>query len=196
MGQGRSGIGRPAHHRWACASAPLTIFNVGNMPSARAVQAQLLRYIRIYLVFACHIGCPQHSILLFGSVFGTLISDLVGKNQGTNSLGRFCYKRQVQFASLQVQCASSQDRRSKFITSLDSVHSSHYAFAGYEEYEPGDYSLAACCLPRTQATAHSRLHGSGTPSTSGRQPTKWWADGEEPIYYVISPKVGQAEVLR
>lgn len=62
---------------------------------------------------------------------------------------------------------------------------------GYEEYEAGEYSLAACCLPRTQARSHARLTGTATPSTSGRQATKWWADGEEPIYYVVSPKASR-----
>lgn len=61
--------------------------------------------------------------------------------------------------------------------------------AGYEEYEPREYALAACSLPRTQASSQARLTGLGAPSSSGRQATKWWADGEEPIYYVVSPKV-------
>ena len=60
---------------------------------------------------------------------------------------------------------------------------------GYEEYEASEYALAACYLPRTRASAHSRWSSSGTATPSSRQATKWWADGEEPIYYVVSPKV-------
>ena len=33
------------------------------------------------------------------------------------------------------------------------------------------------------------MTSSGTATPTGRQPTKWWADGDEPIYYVVSPKV-------
>lgn len=61
---------------------------------------------------------------------------------------------------------------------------------GYEEYEASEYALAACYLPRTRASSHSRMaSSSGTATPPARQPTKWWADGEEPIYYVVSPKV-------
>ena len=60
---------------------------------------------------------------------------------------------------------------------------------GYEEYEAAEYALAACYLPRTRASAQLRMNGSGTATPTGRQATKWWADGEEPIYYVVSPKV-------
>lgn len=67
---------------------------------------------------------------------------------------------------------------------------SHSNFcSGYEEYEASEYAFAACHLPRTRASSHSRLTGSGTATPTGRQATKWWADGEEPIYYVVSPKV-------
>ncbi len=60
---------------------------------------------------------------------------------------------------------------------------------GYEEYEASEYALATCYLPRTRASSQVRMNGSGTPTPTGRQATKWWADGEEPIYYVVSPKV-------
>ena len=60
---------------------------------------------------------------------------------------------------------------------------------GYEEYEASEYALATCYLPRTRASSQVRMNGSGAATPTGRQATKWWADGEEPIYYVVSPKV-------
>ena len=73
----------------------------------------------------------------------------------------------------------------------DCTCNSQLVGAGYEEYEASEYALAACHLPRTRASSHSRLiSSSGTATPTDRQATKWWADGEEPIYYVVSPKVG------
>ena len=60
---------------------------------------------------------------------------------------------------------------------------------GYEEYEASEYALATCYPPRTRASSQVRMNGSGAATPTGRQATKWWADGEEPIYYVVSPKV-------
>lgn len=60
---------------------------------------------------------------------------------------------------------------------------------GYEDFEASEYALATCYLPRTRASSQVRLNGSGAAAPTGRQATKWWADGEEPIYYVVSPKV-------
>lgn len=62
------------------------------------------------------------------------------------------------------------------------------SITGYEDYEASEYALAACHLPRTRASSHSRVTSGSAASPSGRQATKWWADGEEPIYYVVSPK--------
>ena len=73
----------------------------------------------------------------------------------------------------------------------DSIQNSVACTIGYEEYEAAEYALAACYLPRARASTQLRLN-STTPAASGRQATKWWADGEEPIYYVVSPKVHYA----
>ena len=77
---------------------------------------------------------------------------------------------------------------------------------------PADYTLAACYWPRTAAqhrlqpsssmlsqqpgslgaasaseTASSAV-GSGASTPTGRDFERWWADGEDPTYYVVSPK--------
>ncbi|KAL0041397.1 hypothetical protein WJX79_002126 [Trebouxia sp. C0005] len=63
-----------------------------------------------------------------------------------------------------------------------------FFITGYEDFEASEYALATCYLPRTRASSQVRLNGSGAAAPTGRQATKWWADGEEPIYYVVSPK--------
>lgn len=57
---------------------------------------------------------------------------------------------------------------------------------GYEHYHADDYALEACYL------ASNSLH-TGAARASSQQPskdfTKWWHDGDEPQYYLVSPKV-------
>ena len=55
---------------------------------------------------------------------------------------------------------------------------------GYEHYQAKDYALEACYLP-----SNSRHDDHAEPSTPSRDFTKWWLDGEEPQYYLVSPKV-------
>ena len=57
---------------------------------------------------------------------------------------------------------------------------------GYEHYQAKDYALEACYLP-----SNSRHDDRAKPSTPSRDFTKWWLDGEEPQYYLVSPKVPQ-----
>lgn len=47
---------------------------------------------------------------------------------------------------------------------------------GFEHYRPTDYKLAAWCPGRSSKAA---------PVDS----VKWWADGDEPHYFIVSPKV-------
>ena len=55
---------------------------------------------------------------------------------------------------------------------------------GYEHYQAKDYALEACYL-----SSNSRHDDRAKPSTPSRDFTKWWLDGEEPQYYLVSPKV-------
>jgi hypothetical protein len=59
---------------------------------------------------------------------------------------------------------------------------------GYEHYQANDYALEACYLP-----SNSRHGDRSKASQPTRDFTKWWLDGEEPQYYLISPKVCSAE---
>eukprot|EP00191_Tetraselmis_sp_GSL018_P024055 CAMPEP_0177627530 /NCGR_PEP_ID=MMETSP0419_2-20121207/31253_1 /TAXON_ID=582737 /ORGANISM="Tetraselmis sp., Strain GSL018" /LENGTH=661 /DNA_ID=CAMNT_0019128691 /DNA_START=219 /DNA_END=2200 /DNA_ORIENTATION=- len=70
---------------------------------------------------------------------------------------------------------------------------------GFEHYAATDYSLAAfhpmVCRGRAPASraagagsASSGNSASSAPGRFARQPTKWWSDGLEPLYYVVSPK--------
>ncbi len=69
----------------------------------------------------------------------------------------------------------------------EEVASDALSVHGYEHYEATDYALAAW-YPR-----RPRAHGApeDAAGTSGRSTdfTKWWADGDEPLYYIISSKV-------
>ena len=53
---------------------------------------------------------------------------------------------------------------------------------------PGDVAAAGSgAEPAANSAAERNSRGAAGPS--GRHFTKWWADGDEPLYYVISPKV-------
>lgn len=75
-----------------------------------------------------------------------------------------------------------------FTWAREEVAADALSITGYEDYEASEYALATCYLPRTRASSQTRMNGSGAATPTGRQATKWWADGEEPIYYVVSPK--------
>ena len=75
---------------------------------------------------------------------------------------------------------------------------------------PADYTLAACYWPRTAAQhrlrpsssmlsqqpgslgAASSVVGSGASTPTASDFERWWADGEDPTYYVVSPKACMA----
>ena len=65
------------------------------------------------------------------------------------------------------------------------VASDQLTIEGYEGYGAQDYTLAAC-----QPAFNSALRdGSATASTSrSASETPWWT-GDEPLYYIVSPKV-------
>jgi hypothetical protein len=58
---------------------------------------------------------------------------------------------------------------------------------GYEHYQANDYALEACYLPGN--CRHGDRSKTCQPT---RDFTKWWLDGEEPQYYLVSPKVTSA----
>ena len=55
---------------------------------------------------------------------------------------------------------------------------------GYEHYQANDYALEACYLP-----SNSRHIGRGKSAEATKDFMKWWQDGDEPQYYLVSPKV-------
>lgn len=55
---------------------------------------------------------------------------------------------------------------------------------GFEHYQANDYALEACYLPSN--SWHTHRIKSAEPC---RDFTKWWQDGDEPQYYLVSPKV-------
>lgn len=56
---------------------------------------------------------------------------------------------------------------------------------GFEHYQATDYALIACYLP------NNSLHAASGGARSGSKDfTKWWKAGEEPQYYLLSPKAG------
>ena len=66
------------------------------------------------------------------------------------------------------------------------VASDQLKIDGYEGYGAQDYTLAAC-----QPAFNSALRdGSASASTSGSTGEAPWWTGDEPLYYIVSPKVG------
>jgi hypothetical protein len=72
----------------------------------------------------------------------------------------------------------------------DEVASDALSIRGYEHYEATDYVLAAWYPQRPRPAGPQE--DAAAVSTSGRSTdfTKWWADGDEPLYYIVSSKVG------
>lgn len=79
------------------------------------------------------------------------------------------------------------------------ISSDYLSITGFEHYEANDYTLVPCyptsCLKdnsgRSQLGAPSgqlQNYDSSMSSSSGRSLVQWWRDGEEPLYYVVSPK--------
>jgi hypothetical protein len=66
---------------------------------------------------------------------------------------------------------------------------------GYEHYQAPDYAIAAWYPPRPpRAPAAAAPDQATQPSPSGRsaEVTRWWAEGDEPLYYIVSSKASVA----
>lgn len=63
----------------------------------------------------------------------------------------------------------------------------------YQHYEANDYGLAASYICGRPALAPAPAAGTSTaggPEDRAPLYEQWWRDGDEPTYYIISPKVG------
>ncbi len=83
----------------------------------------------------------------------------------------------------------------KIVTWLnEEVASDALSIHGYEHYEATDYALAAWYPQRRRPADEAE---DAAASTSGRSTdfTKWWADGDEPLYYIVSSKVSHIILL-
>lgn len=80
----------------------------------------------------------------------------------------------------------------------EEVASDALSIHGYEHYEATDYALTAWYPPSRPRLPAGAATGSAAASTSGRTTdfTKWWADGDEPQYYIVSSKVCISSEIR
>lgn len=65
----------------------------------------------------------------------------------------------------------------------------------YQHYEANDYGLAASYVCGRPALAPAPAVGTstaGAPEDRAPLYEQWWRDGDEPTYYIISPKVGRS----
>lgn len=69
----------------------------------------------------------------------------------------------------------------------EEIASDALSIHGYEHYEAADYSLAAWYPRQPRALKAPGQSASAGPRSSDF--TKWWADGDEPLYYIVSSKV-------
>ena len=69
----------------------------------------------------------------------------------------------------------------------EEIASDALSIHGYEHYESTDYALAAW-YPRQPKALAAPGEKTGTGKRSSDF-TKWWADGDEPLYYIVSSKV-------
>ena len=76
----------------------------------------------------------------------------------------------------------------------EEVASDALSIHGYEHYQAPDYALAAWYPPRPRraAAAAAAPEQATQPSPTGRsaEVTRWWAEGDEPLYYIVSSKAG------
>ena len=72
----------------------------------------------------------------------------------------------------------------------EEIASDALSIHGYEHYEATDYALAAWYprQPKALGTPGTPAQAA-TPSERSSDFTKWWADGDEPLYYIVSSKV-------
>ena len=72
----------------------------------------------------------------------------------------------------------------------EEIASDALSIHGYEHYEATDYALAAWYPRQPKALGASGTPAkAATPSERDSDFTKWWADGDEPLYYIVSSKV-------
>ena len=72
----------------------------------------------------------------------------------------------------------------------EEIASDALSIHGYEHYEATDYALAAWYPRQPKALgAPGTPAKAATPSERSSDFTKWWADGDEPLYYIVSSKV-------
>lgn len=69
----------------------------------------------------------------------------------------------------------------------EEVASDALSIHGYERYTAADYALSAWYPPRRGARPPDQAQPAG-PSGRPAGVTKWWADGDEPLYYIVSSK--------
>ena len=70
----------------------------------------------------------------------------------------------------------------------EEVASDALSIHGYERYTAADYALSAWYPPRRGARPPP---DQAQPAGPGGRPagvTKWWADGDEPLFYIVSSK--------
>ena len=74
----------------------------------------------------------------------------------------------------------------------EEIASDALSIHGYEHYEATDYALAAWYprQPKALGTPGAPAKAA-TPSERSSDFTKWWADGDEPLYYIVSSKVSR-----
>ena len=72
----------------------------------------------------------------------------------------------------------------------EEIASDALSIHGYEHYEATDYALTAW-YPRQPKAPGTQGTPTKAASPSGRSSdfTKWWGDGDEPLYYIVSSKV-------
>ncbi|KAK9816865.1 hypothetical protein WJX72_006282 [[Myrmecia] bisecta] len=73
----------------------------------------------------------------------------------------------------------------------EEIASDALSIHGYEHYKANDYGMEAFYPARTSPSARkvpAEADGSAKVVSGATSFTKWWADGDEPLYYIISPK--------
>ena len=72
----------------------------------------------------------------------------------------------------------------------EEIASDALSIHGYEHYEATDYALAAWYPRQSKALGAPGAPAKAvSPSERSSDFTKWWADGDEPLYYIVSSKV-------
>ena len=70
----------------------------------------------------------------------------------------------------------------------EEVASDALSIHGYERYTAPDYALSAWYPPRRGARPPDQAPAAAGPPGRPAGVTKWWADGDEPLYYIVSSK--------